>query len=113
MAEENQPTSKPLSDQSRSFQRVRKRLRLEFGDDLYARWFSRLELTRASGGEALLMAPTKFMKLWIEAHYLQGLRACLAAEFSEIDSVSIIVSENHAPRSHLEAPTGGSAAAGD
>jgi hypothetical protein len=116
MAEESQ-SSKPGSDQSRRFQRVRKRLRLEFGDDLYAAWFSRLELTRASDGEALLAAPTKFMKLWIETHFLKGLRACVIAEFNDIDSVSIAAAENpvapHAPLGHEGMATGGSMAAGD
>jgi chromosomal replication initiator protein len=89
MAEESRPSSKLNAEQSRRFQQVVERLRAEFGDDLYDAWFSRLALTRASDGEAQLTAPTRFMKTWIDAHFLERLAACFIAEFNEIEFVSI------------------------
>jgi chromosomal replication initiator protein len=113
MAEGNQSAPKPDSEQSLRFQHVGKRLRFEFGDVLYSAWFSRLELTRACDGEALLTAPTKFIKVWIDAHFLERLRACFTAEFSEIKSVSIAASENGATSCASLGQEGGSRVAGD
>jgi chromosomal replication initiator protein len=93
MTEENRASPQLDNVQSRRFQLVCKRLRAEFGDDFYDAWFDRLVLTRANDGEAILAAPTKFIKVWIDAYFLERLRACFAAEFAEIKSVSVIANE--------------------
>ncbi len=33
-------------------------------------WFDRLELDSVSGGTGKLTVPTRFLKSWIESHYL-------------------------------------------
>jgi chromosomal replication initiator protein len=114
--EENRPAPRLESDQLHRFQQFGERLRLEFGDDLYSAWFNRLELLRASDGEAMLAAPTKFMKVWIDAHFLERLRACFAAEFVEIPSVSIAAPRGFcscAPVDREAIVQGGSIVAGD
>ncbi|MGL5736508.1 MAG: DnaA ATPase domain-containing protein, partial [Beijerinckiaceae bacterium] len=53
--------------------RVRRRLRAELGEDIYSSWFSRIELVACDGSVAQLSVPTKFLKSWIQAHYLDRL----------------------------------------
>jgi chromosomal replication initiator protein len=50
--------------------RVKRRLRIELGEDVYTSWFARLELSEICDGCARLTVPTRFLKSWIEAHYL-------------------------------------------
>ena len=43
------------------------------------------------GGEATLIAPTNFMKMWIDEHYLDRLQAEFSLEFGDIHQISIAV----------------------
>ncbi len=42
-------------------------------------------------GEATLIAPTSFMKMWIDEHYLDQLQAEFSLEFGDIQQISIAV----------------------
>jgi chromosomal replication initiator protein len=65
------------------------RLRAEIGDAVYTSWFTRLELDRIDDGCAVLSVPTKFLKSWIQAHYLEKLRAALIAEIPQANEISL------------------------
>jgi chromosomal replication initiator protein len=65
------------------------RLRAEVGDAVYSSWFTRLELDRLDDGCAVLSVPTKFLKSWIQAHYLEKLRAALIAEIPQAIEISL------------------------
>lgn len=60
--------------------RVRRRLRAELGEDVYSSWFSRIALVSCDGVSAHLSVPTKFLKSWIQAHYLDRIVARFADE---------------------------------
>lgn len=60
--------------------RVKRRLRIELGEDVYTSWFARLELFEICDGCARLTVPTRFLKSWIEAHYLDRLLAIYKSE---------------------------------
>src|SRR5690242_7009140 len=47
--------------------RVKRRLRAELGEDVFASWFARLEMDSIADGCARLSVPTRFLKSWIEA----------------------------------------------
>jgi len=96
MSEENNSFQGPDSAQSCGFEHVCERLRSEFGDELYDSWFSRLELTRVGDNKALLTAPTAFMKLWIDKHFLSRIRLCFSSEFPGVTQVCISVRETQA-----------------
>jgi chromosomal replication initiator protein len=49
--------------------RVRRRLRAELGEDVFSSWFARVELEGVSGGVVRLSVPTIFLKGWITSHY--------------------------------------------
>ncbi|WP_294535600.1 chromosomal replication initiator protein DnaA [uncultured Rhodoblastus sp.] len=65
------------------------RLRTEVGDAVYTSWFTRLELDRIDDGCAVLSVPTKFLKSWIQAHYLEKLRGALIAEIPQAHEIAL------------------------
>jgi chromosomal replication initiator protein len=65
------------------------RLRTEVGDAVYTSWFTRLELDRIDEGCAVLSVPTKFLKSWIQAHYLEKLRGALIAEIPQASEIAL------------------------
>ncbi len=71
--------------------RVCARLRGELGDAVYGSWFGRLELDGVAEGVAQLSVPTRFLKSWIQTHYLDRLLAALAAEAPHIAAVNVEV----------------------
>lgn len=69
--------------------RIARRLRAEVGEDVYTSWFGRLELDGIADGVAHLSVPTKFLKSWIQSHYLDKMIAILTSEAPGIQAVSI------------------------
>ncbi len=63
-----------------SWDRVRRRLRAELGEDVFSSWFARVEISDLVDGVAYLTVPTRFLKSWLEAHYAERLRAHCVAE---------------------------------
>lgn len=57
-------------ERAEAWSAVRRRLRAELGEDVFSSWFGRLELDAISGDTARLTVPTRFLKSWIEANYL-------------------------------------------
>jgi chromosomal replication initiator protein len=55
-------------DQDR-WQRVKARLRIELGEDVYSSWFARMELESVGEGNVRLSVPTRFLRNWIQSHY--------------------------------------------
>ena len=74
----------------RHWESIRDRLRVQLGDPLYQSWFSRLDLVSVDGGDVTLMAPTHFIKTWIELHHLPRLEAEFRAELGGLRRVSIL-----------------------
>ena len=72
-----------------TWSRVKRRLRAELGDDVFASWFARLELDAVADGCACLSVPTRFLKSWIEAHYLDRVLATYRAEAPTVVRLSI------------------------
>jgi chromosomal replication initiator protein len=72
-----------------AWSRICRRLRAELGDDVYSSWFGRLELDGIAGPDAYLSVPTKFLKSWIQAHYLDKIVSMVVAEFPEVRRVTL------------------------
>ena len=49
--------------------RVRRRLRAELGEDVFNSWFARVDLEGLTAGVVRLSVPTVFLKGWIKSHY--------------------------------------------
>ncbi len=80
----------PSPDQERWLQ-VKGRLRVEIGDDIFLSWFARMELERIDGATVHLSVPTRFLKSWIQSHYMDRVLACWRGELPEIEKIEVSV----------------------
>ncbi|ARN82531.1 chromosomal replication initiator protein DnaA [Methylocystis bryophila] len=85
------PAGSLSSEYRQEWERARERMRIEVGDQKYETWFSALELLRREGSLLYLTMPTKFLRNWMNQHYLELIRARIAAEFKGVDKVIIEV----------------------
>ncbi|SOR26893.1 protein of unknown function [Methylorubrum extorquens] len=69
--------------------RVKRRLRAELGEDVFASWFARLELETVDGGVARLTVPTRFLKSWIESHYIDRVLTTFRAEADGVSRIEV------------------------
>ena len=72
-----------------TWDRVCRRLRAELGEEVFMSWFGRLELDGVVDGVAHLSVPTKFLKSWIQSHYLDRILAVLSAEITEVRALAV------------------------
>jgi chromosomal replication initiator protein len=89
-----------------AWERVRRRLRAELGEDVFSSWFGRLELAGIVEGVAYLTVPTRFLKSWLEAHYTERLRVNCMAELPAPNGVMLsvrTVSRDPAAQPQIEA----------
>ena len=91
------------------WQRVRARLRSEFGDAAYNSWLRPLQFERIDGGMAHLHAPTRFMRDWVLSHYGERIRSFWHAEDKTVHEINITV---HAVAGRDGTATAGSFAGG-
>ncbi|HEY6615306.1 MAG TPA: chromosomal replication initiator protein DnaA, partial [Vicinamibacterales bacterium] len=77
-------------DQER-WRRVKERLRAEVGEDVFQSWFTRMELEGIEDITARLSVPTRFLKSWIQSHYVDRVLACWQQEAPEIQKVEVNV----------------------
>src|SRR3977135_4579912 len=80
-----------------AWMRTRRRLRAERGEEVFSSWFGCLELDALSDQDAYLSVPTKFLKSWIQSHYVDRILPALASEFPTIKRVSINVRSSTSP----------------
>jgi chromosomal replication initiator protein len=78
------------SDKER-WARVKVRLRAEVGDDVYSSWFARTDLDAIEGDVVRLSVPTRFLKSWIQAHYIEKVLACWKAEDPTLRRIELAV----------------------
>lgn len=74
-----------------AWDRVRRRLRAELGEDVFSSWFARVEIGGLVDGVAYLTVPTRFLKSWLEAHYAERLRAHCIAELPATSGIVLSV----------------------
>ena len=79
------------NDVKGKWDRVVQRLRAELGEDLYTSWFARMEIEEVADGRLTVSVPTRFLKSWIETHYISKLHKISEAELGAIDTVGVRV----------------------
>jgi len=72
-----------------SWERVQRRLRAELGEDVYASWFKCLELAEVAAPVVTLSVPTKFLRNWIQQHFLEKIAAHFCREDAALTKVVI------------------------
>jgi chromosomal replication initiator protein len=78
------------SDQ-KLWNRVRERLKSNVGDDIFNSWFARMELEAAEGDTVRLSVPTRFLKSWVQSHYVDRLLTCWQDELTTIARIELTV----------------------
>jgi chromosomal replication initiator protein len=76
--------------------RVLGHLKAEVGEAAYRSWLRPMSLERIDDGEAIVTAPTRFLRDWVATHYADRLLALWRAENQRVAAVSIVVAD--APR---------------
>ncbi len=80
-----------LGSMTEAWDRVRRRLRAELGEDVFSSWFARVEIASVVDGVAYLTVPTRFLKSWLEAHYAERLQVNCQAELGAANGVVLSV----------------------
>src|SRR5882724_6698979 len=70
--------------------RVRRRLRVELGEDVFSSWFARVDLEGLSAGVVRLSVPTVFLKGWIKSHYGDKLLGLWREEDESIRRIDVL-----------------------
>ncbi len=78
-----------LDELNQQWHKVRSRLRAELGEATFNSWFKLLEVAGAQKGRVILQVPTRFVRSWIEAHYLTRIRDHWRAEDKSIKRIDI------------------------
>ena len=71
--------------------RVVNQLKDEVGDTAYRSWLQSLRVDRVDDGEAVVAAPTRFFRDWVETHYAGRLLSLWRLENPAVDRLSVIV----------------------
>ncbi len=102
-------------DVNQQFQRFRARLMARLGDEVYKSWFGALDLMSFDGAVVKVTVPVKFLRSWIQTHYLDALLECAKPEFVGAERVEVLLRQpgGNAIRPQLPAPGRNSAVDGD
>jgi chromosomal replication initiator protein len=84
-------TKKMSNADQESWSRVKERLRVEVGDDVFSSWFARMDLETIEEGTVRLSVPTRFLKSWIQSHYAERVLACWQAHEAKVGRIELIV----------------------
>ncbi|MGE4063801.1 MAG: chromosomal replication initiator protein DnaA [Rhodospirillaceae bacterium] len=71
--------------------RVKTRLKQEFGDSAYKSWVTPIIATSLRDGEVELSVPTRFMRDWITTHYAERIRALWNGENPSVRKITLKV----------------------
>ena len=71
--------------------RVQSQLRAEFGDSTYRSWLKPLELADFDTYRLRMSVPSRFVRDWVQANYMQKILGLWRQELPKLDSVEIIV----------------------
>ena len=84
--------------------RVKTRLKQEFGDSAYKSWVTPIVATSLRDGEVELSVPTRFMRDWITTHYAERIRALWNGENPTVRKVILKVEAAKTGAAKAEAP---------
>ncbi len=79
------------------WQKIQSRLRAELGDDLFNSWFGRMDMESCATGQLTVSVPTRFLKSWIESHYVSKLQKIAEVELGALTLVQVRVRQQGTP----------------
>ena len=84
-ADEKMVSMKEPNSLKERWLRVAQRIRAELGDDLYTSWFARMDAEELNERVLTVSVPTRFLRSWIESHYVSKLQKIAASEFAGLE----------------------------
>jgi chromosomal replication initiator protein len=80
-----------LDDSKAKWSLIQSRLRAELGDDLFNSWFGRMDIESLTSGTLTVSVPTRFLKSWIESHYVSKLHKIADTAMGPVSLVQVRV----------------------
>ncbi|MBU2533543.1 MAG: hypothetical protein KKB37_12435, partial [Alphaproteobacteria bacterium] len=74
-------------------------LRARLGEEVYSSWFSSMELEEFVGDTVHASVPVKFLRRWIQNHYLDDVLAACQTEFPDAERVEVALRQPVSPKS--------------
>ncbi len=71
--------------------KVRALLRARLGDDIFSSWFNALEFESFDGQTVKVSVPVKFLRNWIQSHFLDDLLMCCRSEFENAANIDVVL----------------------
>ena len=71
--------------------KVLESLRAEVGEDAYKSWLKPMVMRELRDGQINITVPTRFMRDWVAAHYLDRLTLLWAQEDPEITAINVFI----------------------
>jgi len=78
-------------DLDEQWARVKEHLRAELGEATFNSWFSNLTMVAMETGRVALAVPTRFMRDWLQTHYVSHIEKAWALEAPSVTRVDILV----------------------
>ena len=85
----SEATHKMSNPNQERWSRVKERLRVIVGENVFSSWFARMELESSEGDTIKLSVPTRFLKSWVQSHYAEKLLECWQSEQSEVGRIEL------------------------
>jgi chromosomal replication initiator protein len=85
---EARPMTHPYQE---NWVRVLARLRAELGEEIFKSWFAAMGLEAVDGEAVRISVPTKFLRSWVQSHYIEKLLACWKAELDSVKRIDVVV----------------------
>lgn len=96
------------TDPRDEWDRIKVRLRVELGEDVFTSWFARVEFEALAGDTVHLSVPTRFLKNWLQGRYRDRLLALFRESFGQVSQIDFAVRSAMRPaagaREAAEAP---------
>jgi hypothetical protein len=84
-----------IKNRDAEWKKVRAALKKSFGEEVFDKWLSKLELLYSYEMEVIMQTPTKFLRDWIKREYLPQIKDIWQGLDREIKRVSIVCVESH------------------
>jgi chromosomal replication initiator protein len=78
-------------DTEASAPKIRAMIRAKLGEEVYTSWFNSLEFDRYENGTLYVSVAVKFLRNWIQSHYLDTVLACARTECKAVENIDISV----------------------
>ncbi len=101
--------SKEMDPVDEQWQRVSNHLRAEIGEAAYQSWLKPMTVREVLDGRVRISVPTRFMRDWVAAHYVDRLGAIWGGEDPDVHAVEVFVQPERSQakeKAEAQAPAG-------